>query len=200
MKELNNQEKTELDDFGSVYLYKFADILVEQLHKIPYMSPNIITTFRNVVLLNMCYKIFYKKDFKNLGIYVFLIGLLDCVDGEYARKYKMISKFGDQYDHISDLVSHVIIFYILFKYSDSKYNFIIALIFLFTSSQHMMCNERYRKRHLELKTSRDSLNTFDKICPVNTKDGLENFLQKYRFLGYSTYYLVLVILFTKIKK
>ena len=134
MKELNNQEKTELDDFGSVYLYKFADILVEQLHKIPYMSPNIITTFRNAVLLNMCYKIFYKKDFKNLGIYVFLIGLLDCVDGEYARKYNMISKFGDQYDHISDLVSHLIIFYILFKYSDSKYNFIIALIFLFTSS------------------------------------------------------------------
>lgn len=199
-KQVNYQEKSELDDYGSMYFYKFADIVAEKIHKIPYMSPNIITTIRNVLLLNICYKVFYKQDFDNLAIYVFLIAILDCLDGEYARKYNMISKFGDNYDHLSDFVTNLVLLFIIYKYSDTKYNIIIALLFLFTASQQMICSERYRKKYMNLETSRDSLNIFNPICKFKTKSGLENFLEKYRFLGYGTYYMVLTILISKIKK
>lgn len=199
-KELNYQEKSEFDDYGSMFLYKFADILVEKLNKIPYMSPNVITTFRNLILLKICHKVFFKNDFKNLPVYVFLIAVLDCVDGEYARKYKMITKFGDNYDHISDFITNTILLFIIYKYSDNKYNFIVALLFLFTASQQMICSERYRKNYLNLNTSRDSLNRFGFLCKPQTREGLENKLEKYRFLGYGTYYMILAILVSKLNK
>ena len=200
MKELNSQDLSEFDNFGSIYVYNFTDVFIIFLHKIPYMSPNVITTARNLLLIHLYYKIVYKNDFNNAGVYVFLIGLLDCVDGEYARKYKMASKFGDKYDHISDAVTTIVLFYLLFKYSGTKFNLIVAALFLFTNTQHIMCSEIYRKKHLNINTSRDSISMFNKLCPVKTKSGLENFLRRYKYLGYCTYYIVLAILFAKMKK
>lgn len=187
------------DEYGTVYWYKFSDILAVQFNKIPYMSPNIITTLRNIALIHLCYKVFYKKSFDNLGINVLIIGIFDCLDGEYARKYNQITEFGDKYDHVSDLITNLVFFIIIFKYSKSKFNFIIGLIFLFTALQHMMCHERYRKHYLNIDTNRASLGIIQNVCPVRTKKGLELFLDKYRFLGYTTYYMVIVILMSKLK-
>lgn len=200
MNKLNNQKGSKFEEFGSVYWYKFSDILAYFFNKVPFMSPNLITTIRNFVLLKLCYKVFYKNNFKNLGMHVFAIGILDCVDGEYARKYNKISEFGDNYDHVSDFITTLIFFIILFKYSKTKYYVIIALIFLFTSSQQIICMERYRKNYLNLNTNRDSLNFLENICPVKSKQGLETFLMKYRFLGYTTYYMVMTILMSKLNK
>jgi phosphatidylglycerophosphate synthase len=197
---LNNQNNDgKYEDFASKYLYKFSDILCEYLHKIPYMSPNVITTIRNLILIKIFYQIVYQKRFKNLGILVLLIGILDCVDGEYARKYKMISKLGDKYDHLSDIITTIILFYLLYKYSDSKLNVIIGIIFLFINLQHFVCLEKYRRNYLNLDTGRDSVNFVEKICFPKTKSGLEQFLLKYKFLGFSTYYMVMAILFSKLK-
>jgi hypothetical protein len=200
MNKLNNQKGTKLEDYGTVYWYKFADILAYNFNKIPYMSPNLITTLRNLVLIRLCYKVFYKKNFTNLGMYVLVIGILDCVDGEYARKYNKVTKFGDNYDHISDLITTLVLFTILFMYSETKYSLIIALIFLFTASQQMICMERYRKKYMNINTDRDSLQFLDGICPAKSKKGLESFLTKYRFLGYGTYYMVMTILMSKLNR
>jgi len=199
-KQVNYQKKSDYEDYGSMHLYNFADKLNKILNKIPYMSPNKITTFRNLLLLKICHKVFLKKDFTNLPIYVFSIGVLDCVDGEYARKFNMITKFGDNYDHISDLITNIILLFIIFKYSDSKYNLLIALLFLYTASQQMICAERYKKNYMNLETSRYSLNILNSLCKYKSKAGLENFLKKYRFLGYGTYYMILTILTSKLKK
>ena len=34
----------------------------------------------------------------------------DCIDGHIARKYKMFSKYGDIYDHVSDAFKFALIF------------------------------------------------------------------------------------------
>ena len=39
----------------------------------------------------------------------------DCADGKMARKFKMTSKFGDVYDHTSDIIKHLLLFYVLYK-------------------------------------------------------------------------------------
>jgi len=194
-----NIKSNKFNEVGTTYIYKFSNISSGILHKIPLMNPNIITTIRNIILIHMCYKIIYLKNHNNLGINVFFIGILDCIDGAYARKYNMTTDFGDKYDHISDTISTIVIFYILFKYSDTKYSLIIAVIFLFIACRQMMCMEIYNKKYLDIDNHRDSISLFQKICPVKTKKGLENFLQKHKYLGYTTYYLVLIILFSKIK-
>jgi hypothetical protein len=85
-------------------------------------------------------------------------------------------------------------------YSETKYSLIIALIFLFTASQQMICMERYRKKYMNINTDRDSLQFLDGICPAKSKKGLESFLTKYRFLGYGTYYMVMTILMSKLNR
>lgn len=198
-KKLDNQSENKYEDYGSKFMYKFSDIISEYLHKIPFMSPNLITTTRNLILIHLIYKMVYKKEYTNLGVNIFFIGLLDCVDGEYARKYNMVTSFGDKYDHISDTITTIVLFVLLYKYSDSRLNFIIAIIFIILCIQQYMCLERYRIKYLNIDTGRDSTEILNSLCPVKTKKGLENFLSKYRFLGYSTYYMIMAVLFSKIK-
>lgn len=96
-------------------MYKFSSIFAGFLHKIPLMSPNLITTAINLILINLIYKMTKKNNFTQLGI-----GLLDCVDGEYAIMYDKITVFVDYYDHLPDITTSIVLFYLLFKYSQSK--------------------------------------------------------------------------------
>ena len=148
------------------------------------MSPNLITTARNLILINLIYKMTKKNDFTQLGISVFLIGLLDCVDGEYARMYDKVTVFGDYYDHISDVTTTIVLFYLLFKYSQSKLNVIIGLIFLFLCLQHYTCIEKYRNKYLNIVTGRDSTHVINNLCPHKSKKSLEKYLDIYRYIIY----------------
>ena len=52
----------------------------------------------------------------------------DCMDGNFARTYKMQTKFGDYYDHIKDVIIMLIFALILFIYKDIPLNYKIALL------------------------------------------------------------------------
>ena len=76
----------------------------------------------------------------------------DCADGNYARTYKMVSKFGDLYDHITDFIKVAIFIVLLYtEYNDKTrfINFIIVFIALsFLSFIHLGCQETiYNKKH-----------------------------------------------------
>jgi len=46
----------------------------------------------------------YEENQFALSAFSYLISyMFDCWDGYYARKYNMESKFGDYYDHVSDM-------------------------------------------------------------------------------------------------
>ena len=57
----------------------------------------------------------YKNKYIIGTILWFLSYYFDCADGKMARKFKMISKFGDIYDHTSDIIKHLLLFYVLYK-------------------------------------------------------------------------------------
>src|SRR3989304_2025700 len=66
-------------------------------------TPNIITTIKNLFVLFSIYCLYYKQTI--LSATTLLISyILDDVDGYYARKYNMTSKFGEKYDHYSDII------------------------------------------------------------------------------------------------
>ena len=83
------------------------------------ITPNILTTISLVVTIYGVY-IYHKAKCNSIIVYVgvllYFVGYyFDCADGNMARRYKMTSKFGDYYDHISDLCKLIITFYILYK-------------------------------------------------------------------------------------
>jgi len=54
------------------------------------------------------------------------------MDGHYARKYKMTSKFGDLYDHIKDYTILALMLIIIFmRYNGGYYEYIIIGMIFF---------------------------------------------------------------------
>ena len=108
-------------DINSQYLKENHDNII---------SPNLLTTIGLIFGLTSIY--FLIKDNYLLSfIFFWLYYYFDCIDGHYARKYDMVTVFGDYYDHIRDISINVMIVYILIsKYKDPYKPYIIILIFL----------------------------------------------------------------------
>ena len=56
--------------------------------------------------------------------------MYDVLDGNYAKKYKMVTKFGDLYDHIKDISVNILLVFVFYKYMTFKHNKRLCLILL----------------------------------------------------------------------
>jgi len=116
------------------YLHPFESYVYTTLnnhihHLRPYnITPNHLTTCNIITSIISGYYLY--KNTKSVAIiFLILSYIFDCSDGLYARKYKMVSKFGDYYDHISDLIQYLLYTYILFtKYQFINYRALIIII------------------------------------------------------------------------
>jgi phosphatidylglycerophosphate synthase len=102
-----------------IYLLKFIDTHLHIYHELG-LTPNIITTFSIKLGLLSAYQII-KNRFNTAALLMLCSYYFDCVDGKLARKYNMVTKFGDMYDHIGDLLKVFAIMYALF-YTTKKLN------------------------------------------------------------------------------
>lgn len=50
---------------------------------------------------------------KEFAFFYALGYIFDCLDGHYARRYKMVSKFGEIFEHLKDFVTSAGLFYVL---------------------------------------------------------------------------------------
>ena len=86
-----------------------------KMNKILYVchfTPNIITLISLIVSLIGVYYIQLK--YYKLGALLFFVGyFFDCADGIFARKYNMTTKFGDYFDHISDIVKMILLYSVI---------------------------------------------------------------------------------------
>ena len=126
------------------FLIDIADWISPKLYSMGF-TPNMITTI-GVILRG--FSVYYllknqKNKFLILAIFSYF---LDCLDGHYARKYNMCTKFGDYYDHVTDLIYDGILLFILIKYSTlSKAQLFGVMGFLATIKllflYHLGCQE-----------------------------------------------------------
>lgn len=129
-------------------------------------TPNGITTLSLVFgLISLWY--LWRYNWVGFAISYYISYLFDCLDGHYARKYQMVSKFGDTYDHVKDILVVCGIFYILFtRYkTDEKVwrNFVIATVVMSVlMSAQLGCQER-----LYPKDESNSLGFTKKLCIGN---------------------------------
>lgn len=129
---MNNGKKVEskyLDPIDNI-LYDISFNLGKKFIKIN-ITPNMITTMSLLFALSGIYNI-YNKLYR-IGAVLWFIGYyFDCMDGSYARTYKLTSKFGDIYDHVSDwLKVSLLIITILLLNIKTKTKIIIGFISIF---------------------------------------------------------------------
>ena len=93
--------------------FPLSDLLVTPLRTIG-LTPNAVTILSTIISLSSIYFLSINEIEYACGAYLFGY-LLDCVDGNMARKYNMGSKFGMALDMVSDHFASIIIFgYILY--------------------------------------------------------------------------------------
>lgn len=136
-----------------VHLNRFIDTHLHLYYKLGF-SPNMVTTLSILFGILSAYQILIGQMIL-AAISMLVAYYLDCVDGKLARKYNMISKFGDYYDHFGDFFKIFIIIYALIKsnksskLTDHQWMFIIMLsTIMMVQCVHMGYQETiYDKKH-----------------------------------------------------
>jgi len=134
------KDKTHVEWFLFTYLTDYPIELAYKYH----LTPNIITTFSFISQLLSIYYLRYSwlvsySFFYLLGYY------FDCIDGPMARRYNMVTTFGDFYDHFTDILCFLwsLTIYIT-KYNLLEYNYIsvLYLIMFLGLLGHVGCQEK----------------------------------------------------------
>ena len=77
-------------------------------------TPNFITTLSVIASVLAIWSIYRGNSKAQFVLWAVLSYFFDCLDGHFARRYDMCTKFGDYYDHISDWIYFIGIFYTAF--------------------------------------------------------------------------------------
>lgn len=107
-------------------------------------SPNMIT-FYSCVTGAYALLALHRRQFPQFGAAWAASYFLDCLDGHYARKYKMVTVFGDYFDHISDAVQAGIAMILVISYKPPLPLIIILMVTMYLSLKHFGCQQKLYK-------------------------------------------------------
>jgi phosphatidylglycerophosphate synthase len=149
-----------------------------------HFTPNQITVIGTVFGLLAGYYIWKQKPFLAVAM-LWISYFFDCLDGYYARRYDMCSKFGDYFDHIRDVTVNILIIFLLYRKLDTKTRVIISVI-LVVSVMLMMTHLGCQERNSNKTECNDSLQFLQKLCPDRSM------IKWTRFFGCGTYNLLVL--------
>jgi len=175
-----NPIDTILIDCGS-----YLSPLFRHLH----FTPNTLTSISAIFGFMSVYKM-YNKDYKQAGMLYFISYMFDCFDGFYARKYNMVTKYGDFYDHIKDSTVALPILFMLFreywkKDKPVKYLPFLLLFTFICSIIQLGCIEIHWENQNKTPDQNASMSLVKQLCSSNVTEA-EKILQKIRYLGCGT--------------
>ena len=151
-RKLEDKHENPIDNF----LYIFVNKLTPIFHKLG-LTPNNIT-FLSFLCALISFYFFCKKEYRLAALFWGINYFFDHMDGYMARKYKMFSKYGDYYDHLSDLFGGIGLIYLFYR--QGKYKEISLIIVLtMLNIYHISCQEEIYGKKNESKT----MNVF-KLC------------------------------------
>jgi phosphatidylglycerophosphate synthase len=185
MRKIDSKDENPIDNLN-IYV---AD-KISPFFKSLGFSPNGITTLS--LLFGMLSIYFLYKDYNVwwFAIAYYISYFFDCMDGFYARKYSMVTKFGDAYDHIKDVTVTIGVLTVLYfknRSCPSKVLWIVAAVFflsLFLSMAHLGCQEKIYNKEGES----DALLFTKNLCPGDPKESIK-FL---RYFGCGTFTLIVI--------
>jgi phosphatidylglycerophosphate synthase len=191
MRKLDACYENPVDDV----LLKIAEPLCAILKKLNF-TPNGITTLSLIFGLLSVYALYIGKVYM-FGVLYLLSYFFDCVDGHYARKYDMITEFGDFYDHVKDfLVFSSIIAVFIMRNKEKAWNKMVAvLIILFILYVLMMAHLGCQEKIYD-STESVSLHACRYACPGDAKTTI----QFTKYFGCGTFTLVAILLIIYVEK
>jgi len=170
-----------------IIILKFIDTHLHIYNKLN-ITPNFVTTLSLISGTFSAYNIF-KGNFKISALLFLIAYYFDCVDGKLARKYNLITKFGDYYDHFSDLFKFILMLYALYSVNKKKFNEIkpIILILIIICMVHL----GYQEVIYQIDDSH-TLSLFKNIAQID-HDPYET-INFTRFFGRGTFVVVMCII------
>lgn len=161
-------------------------------------TPNGITTLSLIFELLAIFSL-YNQYFSMAAILHLVSFYFDCMDGHFARKYKMISRYGDLYDHLTDIIGGILLITVFFMKNNYKTStliiiLIIGIILSILCSIHTGCLEVHYSKNKKNKKDKMFLDNFKQFC---TKDNATDIMKYTRYVGTGTLtiFICLVIIF-----
>lgn len=157
-------------------------------------TPNDLTTISLITGILSVFYLFNDLYIVSI-IYLFISYFFDIMDGNYARKYKMETDFGDMYDHIKDIIINIfiigLIIYKTYKIDLKlmKKYILIIIIINFLMNFHLGCQEQL----YDNKQNNNFLH-FNRVLCWDKK-----YINFSKFFGCGTYYLIIIILIYNLK-
>jgi len=137
-----------LDGYLDNYILKTVKY-INPYFKTLNFTPNHITT---ISLIFGIISIFFLHEnihyFSALAL--FISYFFDCQDGNYARQYKMVTKNGDIYDHVKDIIVYILLILVLITKINNPLitilYIVIITIFLIFLTNYVSCTEKYMNK------------------------------------------------------
>lgn len=125
-------------------------------------TPNLLTSFSLIFGIAAAVYIYWGW-FVTGAVFFFIAYVFDCMDGNMARAFDMVTRFGDFYDHATDMIQGVC-FIAAIAYSPMLYQwkvvlFVMILILYVASMVHIGCQERMYGKSVP------SLQMLEYLCP-----------------------------------
>ncbi|KAJ3170013.1 hypothetical protein HDU87_000479 [Geranomyces variabilis] len=139
MRKVSAELENPIDDI----LLHLAEVLCPVFRKTGH-TPNMITLYSCISGAYALYSL-YKRDVATFSIAWAASYFLDCLDGHYARKYSMVTVFGDYFDHISDAVQAAIAMILVISYKPPLPLVVLLMVNMYLSLVHFGCQERMYK-------------------------------------------------------
>lgn len=171
-------------------IIKLADYLLPKFKNMN-LTPNSLTTISLITAI-LSLGFIYCANKKNNYIIFFIIFYLisyffDYIDGMFARRYKMVTKIGDLYDHIKDILVHVVLLIIIVKkYDIIKFKKLLIFTIIFTFIQYLAlsCQDK-------LYTNNPSLSfKFGRMFCSNDENKLKKSLKIYKWFDTTSWILL----------
>ena len=162
-----NKIANQNENFFDIFLYKIIDSHIDIYHKLQF-TPNIITTFALITGYLSAYFI-TREQFTTAGLLYLLSYYFDCVDGKFARKYNMVSVFGDYYDHFSDITKFILILIALYINNKLKFKKYILIIIILSilMCYHLGCQQTLYNNRVAESPTLDILKASNESCTKN---------------------------------
>jgi len=161
-------------------IYKSAKYVAPTFKKLNFTA-NDITTLSNISMCITLILLLHAKYYWAC-LFVFLAYYFDCLDGFFARKYKQTSKFGENYDHISDIIKTLFLLIILFYINPTKFIKVIPIFIIFNiiTLAYCGCGDKIRNDDILL------LSYTKQLCPitdVNNKKEVSKYMNILKYFG-----------------
>ena len=182
--------KHQENPFDNVFI-NFATWINPYLRRVG-VTPNMITYVSAIFGITVAL-LLYNGWYVTAGIFFLTSYILDCMDGNMARMYNMVTDYGDKLDHVTDMIQImctiiVIVIHPVFTLKVKIIALIVIGLSMFGAFIHIGCQEKsYQKQ------TTDTLSSFEKLCSD------KEMIKYTRFIGTGTAAIVISILFVYFK-